>query len=182
MPTYDSSAAECLLYSFKEGLLARLAHDLKLRVTDLQVTIETNGSGTPTVQAAFDARSVTVLCFRRDGQDDPRSIGASDRSQIEKNLHEDVLDSARFPQARFASTAVTQSADGFIVRGTLTLHGRTAELTAPVRRIGDRYLATVTLRPSQFGIKPYSAALGALRVRDEVLVTLSVPLPTPAAP
>jgi hypothetical protein len=44
-----------------------------------------------------------------------------------------------------------------------------------VRRSGDRLLATVPLRQTAFGIKPYSAALGALKVRDEVTVTLSVP-------
>lgn len=177
MPTYDQGTAECLIYSFKEGLLARLAHDLKLRVQRLQVRLEPE---TPAVEAVLDTRSVEVLCFRRDGQDDPKPIGAGDRSQIEKNVHQDVLASARFPEARFVSTTVTATADGFTVRGTLTLHGRSAELTAPVRRDGRRYLATVTLRPSQFGIKPYTAALGALKVRDEVTVTLSVPIPEPA--
>ena len=176
MPTYDQGAAECLIYSYKEGLLARLAHDLKLRVQRLQVSLDPSA---PSVEAVLDTRSVEVLGFRRDGQDDPRPIGAFDRSQIEKNVHQDVLDSARFPEARFVSTAVAASAEGFTVRGTLTLHGRSGEISAPVRRAGNRYLATVTLRPSQFGIKPYSAALGALKVRDEVTVTLSVPIPEP---
>lgn len=176
MLTYDQSAAECLIYSYKEGLLARLAHDLKLRVQRLEVRIDPSA---PAVEAELDTRSVEVQGFRRDGVDDPRPIGAADRSQIEKNLHLDVLASAHFPQARFVSTSIAASADGFTVRGTLTLHGRSGEISAPVRRAGNRYLATVTLRPSQFGIKPYSAALGALKVRDEVTVTLSVPIPEP---
>lgn len=174
MPTYDASTAECLIYSFKEGLLSRLAHDLKLRVQSLQVTVD---PATPAVRAVMDTRSIKVVCFRHDGQDDPRPISAADRSQIEKNLHEDVLASDRFPEAVFVSTAVTANGDGFTVRGALTLHGCTAELTAPVRRIGDRYLATVTLRQREFAIKPYTAALGALKVRDEVTITLEVPVP-----
>lgn len=172
MPTYDASTAECLIYTFKEGLLSRLAHDLKLGVTSLSVTVDTQPLA---VRASFDTRSVQVLGFRRDGRDDPSPLGALERSQIESNLHTDVLGSARFPTAQFVSTSITPSGDGFVVRGVLTLHGRTAELAAPVRRVDDRYVATVALRQTAFGIKPYSAALGSLKVRDELTVTLAVP-------
>ena len=172
MPTYDATAAECLIYTFKEGFLSRLAHDLKLGVTSLSVTVDTEPLA---VRASFETRSVQVLCFRRDGRDDPTPLGALERSQIESNLHTDVLGSARFPTAQFVSTSITPSSDGFVVRGALTLHGRTAEITAPVRRVADRYVASVTLRQTAFGIKPYSAALGSLKVRDELTVTLSVP-------
>lgn len=172
MPTYDASAAECLIYTFKEGFLSRLAHDLKLSVASLSVTVETEP---PSVRATFDTRSVQALCFRKEGADDAHPLGALERSQIESNLHTDVLASARYPSAQFVSTAVTPSADGFTVRGELTLHGRTAELTVPVQRVGDRLVASVNLRQTAFGIKPYSAALGSLKVRDEVMVTLSVP-------
>lgn len=173
MPTYDARSAECLIYTFKDGLLARLAHDLKLCASELSITVDDAAS---TVSARVDTRGVQVVSFRRDGRDDPRALGGFERSQIEGNVHRDVLDSARFPEARFVSTAVTGSGDGFTVQGLLTLHGRTAALTIPVRRLGDRYLATVTLVQSRFGIKPYSAALGALKVRDEVTVTLSIPV------
>ena len=172
MPTYDASAAECLIFTFKDGLLARLAHDLKLSAQSLSVTVDLVASS---VSATIDTRSVHVLGFRKDGLDDPGGLGPFERGQIEGNLHQDVLASERYPEARFVSTAVTPSGDGFTVRGALTLHGHTIELTAPVRRVGDRYQATVTLRQTAFGIKPYSAALGALKVRDEVTVTLSVP-------
>ncbi len=172
MPTYDARTAECLIYTFKDGLLARLAHDLKLRVDGLSITID---AAAPSVSATIDTRSVHVVGFRKDHRDDPRPLGSFERSQIESNLHHDVLDSPRFPEARFVSTAVSGSGETFTVRGLLTLHGRSSEITVPVRRVDDRYVATVTLVQSRFGIKPYSAALGALKVGDEVTVTLLVP-------
>jgi hypothetical protein len=172
VPTYDASTAACLIYTFKDGLFAKLAHDLKLSAQSLSVTVDEAGLA---VSATIDTRNIHVLCFRKDGQDDPGGIGTFERGQIEGNLHKDVLASASFPEARFVSTAVTASSDGYTVRGSLSLHGHTVELTVPVRRSGDRLLATVPLRQTAFGIKPYSAALGALKVRDEVTVTLSVP-------
>jgi polyisoprenoid-binding protein YceI len=172
MPTYDSSTADCALYTFKDGLLARLAHDLRLRVDDLRVTVD---PAARTVQATVATASVHVVCFRRDGRDVAAPIGAFERRQIEGHLHDDVLASARYPEARFVSTETGPGADSFTVRGTLTLHGQSRPIVAAVQRQGDRYVATVDLRPSEFGIKPYSAALGALKVKDEVKVVVTVP-------
>ena len=32
MPKYDENQAECLIYTFKDGLLSKVAHDLKIKV------------------------------------------------------------------------------------------------------------------------------------------------------
>ena len=63
-------------------------------MTKLSVTVDTDPLA---VRASFATGSVQVLCFRRDGRDDPSPLGALERSQIESNLHTDVLGSARFP-------------------------------------------------------------------------------------
>ena len=45
----------------------------------------------------------------------------------------------------------------------------------PGRRDGDRLRAEVTIHQLAFGIRPYTALLGTLRVRPDVIVRLSVP-------
>ena len=40
----------------------------------------------------------------------------------------------------------------------------------------DRYRATTVVTQSAYGIKPYSAFLGALKVRDDVEVEIEVDL------
>ncbi|MEU8262674.1 YceI family protein [Micromonospora sp. NPDC048999] len=40
----------------------------------------------------------------------------------------------------------------------------------------DRYRATAVVAQSAYGIKPYSAFLGALKVRDDVEVEIEVDL------
>jgi polyisoprenoid-binding protein YceI len=77
---------------------------------------------------------------------------------------------------------VAPTADGFIVQGDLTIVGATrpAELIVVVGLIASRLRGTVTTTvvQSSFGIKPYSAMLGALRVRDAVEVRAEVRLPS----
>ena len=104
-----------------------------------------------------------------------RGFTAADRRTIEENVRKDVLEAARHPEIAFRSTRVAAVADGFDVTGRLALHGREREITIPLRRAGDRYTAAVRLHQPDFGIRPYSALLGALKVRPEVIVRLSLP-------
>ena len=56
MTTYSSENAECFIYTFKEGLLSKVAHDLKLKVNGFEIRWE-NGE----IQADFDPSSIEVL-------------------------------------------------------------------------------------------------------------------------
>jgi polyisoprenoid-binding protein YceI len=61
------------------------------------------------------------------------------------------------------------------VVGDLTLHGVSRQIESPVdvNLSADRLTATGTLAVSQtqFGIKPVSAGLGTVKVKDEVTVS-----------
>ena len=37
MPKFDAKSAEVLLFSYKDGLLAKVAHDLKMRVDEFSI-------------------------------------------------------------------------------------------------------------------------------------------------
>jgi polyisoprenoid-binding protein YceI len=65
--------------------------------------------------------------------------------------------------------------DGYDVEGTLTLTGVSRPVTVEVRRDGERLVAEVLVHQPAFGIRPYSAMLGALKVKADVLVRVSVP-------
>jgi polyisoprenoid-binding protein YceI len=65
--------------------------------------------------------------------------------------------------------------DGFDARGALALAGRTRDVAIAVQREGARLVAEVTLRQQDFGIAPYRAMLGALRVEAELVVRAAVP-------
>ena len=157
-----------LVFTFKEGLLSPLAHDLKLRVTRFSLEVaETSDS----VAAEFDPRSLVVLTAMKDGADSPSALPGFARGEIEKNIVNDVLEAKHHSAIRFETTKVTDTA----VEGRLTLHGVTKSVTGTRRDEAKRWVAEFRLDQRDFGIKPYSAFLGTLRIRPEVMVRVSLP-------
>jgi len=175
MARFDAYNSECLLFSFKDGLLARLAHDLKLQVERFSIEVE---DSTHQIKATFDPSSIQVVCAQVDGQDDPSTLSRGDKKKIHENVVKDVLRIRKYPEIRFDSSKVVQRGDGFAVEGTLQMHGKSRSIQASVRSDGDRWVTEVRLHQPDFGIKPYTAALGALKVKPDVLVRLSVPRDT----
>lgn len=173
MLRFDATNAECLVFTYKEGLLSKVAHDLKLGVTRFSIELDEEQLS---LTAQFDARSLRVLSPMRDGQPVPSLLGASDRQKIEQNIVSEVLDAATFPQVSFVSTQIKKlEGERFAVRGRLTLHGRTQELEVTTQVADGRQTAELTLHQPDFGIRPYSALLGTLRIRPGVTVILRLP-------
>jgi YceI-like domain len=175
MTTLDETSASCEIFTRREGVLSAVGHDLKLRAQRLAIEVDPGS-----VRARFDLASVVVVAAMRGGSEDPGALSDRDRREIERSCGSEVLEVGRFPEATFVSTAVRATDAGWMVTGTLALHGRTLDGEFEVRRESDRAVARVDLDVRRFGIKPYSAMLGALRVHP--VVTVVVRTPIPAAP
>jgi polyisoprenoid-binding protein YceI len=65
------------------------------------------------------------------------------------------------------------------VDGTLTLHGVTKPITVAVKRNGDAYIGHATLRQTDFGITPISAAAGTVKVKNELEIDFHIVTATP---
>jgi polyisoprenoid-binding protein YceI len=102
-------------------------------------------------------------------------LSDGDKRKIEGQIVTDVLAAERYPQIVFTSTSVTRAGSGFLVQGTLDLHGQHKEFSVTTTATEGRQVADVTLHQPEFGIKPYTAMLGTLRVRADLRVRLSVP-------
>ena len=124
-----------------------------------------------------DAKSLRVL----EGTGGMMELGDDDKDGISQTIDEEVL--KRTP-IEFRSTDVQGGGDGGLqVRGELELFGRTAPVSFALESDDDRRLtATATLTQSDWGIKPYSALFGALKVADEVTVEFSATLPAGLTP
>jgi polyisoprenoid-binding protein YceI len=156
---------QLLLHTGRQGIAGSLGHDLTIEVTSWSAEVEVGADpSTGQVSARIDLASLTVL----EGRGGAVPLRAGDRREIEKNSGK-ALDVDRFPEAVFESTEIRQASRGPVVEGVLTLHGRSGpvqldlEETAP-----DRYRCHGTVVQTQFGIKPYAAMFGALKLRDEV--------------
>jgi polyisoprenoid-binding protein YceI len=87
-----------------------------------------------------------------------------------------VLHSNQHPVVRFESTAVTPLDDGgYDISGNLTLHGVTRPISTRTRVENGRQVAEVQIHQPDFGIKPFKAMLGTLKVQPDVRVRCSVP-------
>ena len=173
MAKHDASTAECLVFTFKEGLLSKIGHDLKIRVGRFSVEID---DATRAITAELDARSLRVVNAVKDGQDDPHGLSEADKDKIAGQIIDDVLHSNQYPVVRFESTAVTPlDGGGYDISGNLTLHGVTRSISTRTRVESGRQVAEVLIHQPDYGIKPFKAMMGALKVQADVRVRCSVP-------
>jgi hypothetical protein len=168
---FDAAQAECLIYTFKEGLLSAVAHDLILRVTRFTVEVDAAGG----IDARFDPASLKVVGAVVSGRLAPNALSERDRVSIEENIVNDVLEPRRAPEIRFVAPAATRIASGFRADGRLALHGRERPVTVAIAGEGETLIARARLHQPDFGIKPYRALLGTLRIQPDVEVRLTVP-------
>ena len=66
------------------------------------------------------------------------------------------------------------------MEGDLTIRGQTQPVTVNSVIIDDRVRGGTTVKQTRWGIKPYSAFLGALKLADEVGVEFDAALLPPA--
>ena len=168
----DASSAECWVFTQKDGLLSAIAHDLKIRVTKFVIDVD---EATRAISAHFDAASLRVVCAMDDGNEAPGTLTAANKREIESNIVRDVLHAGEYPDIRFSSTAVEEKGGAYLVKGKLALHGHERQVRARVRQDGTHYVADVRLHQPDFGIRPYAALFGTLRVQADVLVRIVVP-------
>ena len=172
MAHLDASSAECLVYTYKEGLLSAVAHDLAIRVERFEIDVD---EGTLALRARFEAASLRVVGPVRGGVTQADGLGTSDRSKIEQSIVEDVLHVGEHASIAFVSSSVATNGASYAIEGDLTLHGRTRRVAFVARPEGDRMVAEIRLHQPDFGIKPFSAMLGALKIKPDVTVRCTVP-------
>ncbi len=173
---FDASTAECLVFTTAEGVLSAFAHDLKLRVETFALTVdETTGA----VAADFDPASVRVVCAMHGEDEAEAALGAGDARTIEATIAGEVLEAVRYPAIRFrapGSPRADPGESGLRIDGTLLLHGTVRDVVVHAARHGGCYVGEARLHQPDFGIRPYSAMLGALRVAPDVRVRITIPL------
>ena len=113
----------------------------------------------------------------REGTGGIKPLTDRDRREILGTARK-LLRTDRYPEATFTATGFRPAqGDGWEVDGTLTLAGSARPLRLAVSQAGPgRYRAEGTVVQSAYGIRRYTAFLGALKVRDAVGVEATVDL------
>jgi polyisoprenoid-binding protein YceI len=171
---FGSDNGRMLLRTGRRGVGSTVGHDLTIEVTDwaVQLDIPETGLADATATARVELGSLAV----RAGTGGAPPLTDKDRGEIENNARR-TLDVGRHPTATFEATRVATDEGCATISGKLTLHGVSAPIDVEVRAVTpDRYRATTVVTQSAHGIKPYTALLGALKVRDDVEVEIEVDL------
>jgi polyisoprenoid-binding protein YceI len=160
----------------RTGAAAKAGHNLVLRVTSWEARLALGAEATDTsLELDVDAASLRVL----EGTGGMQALGDDDKANIEKTIDDEVL---KRKAITFRSTEVQSAADGagLSVQGDLTLLGRSHPLAFEVAVAeGGTLSAVAVVKQTDWGMKPYSALFGALKVVDEVEVEVEVHLPAP---
>jgi len=154
----------------RTGAAAKAGHDLLIHVTAWQATLEV-GEKTSLVLDA-DSTSLRV----REGTGGMQALGDDDRASIQETIDDEIL---KRQAIAFRSTAVeTADGDRMSVRGELTLAGATAPIAFDLGVDDQGALSgSAVVKQTDWGITPYSALFGALKVADEVEVAVDARLP-----
>lgn len=157
----------------RTGAAAKAGHDLLIHVTAWQATVEVGDDPARTsIELDVDGGSLRV----REGTGGMQPLGPGDRESIQTSIDDEILHRQAIG---FRSSAVDAAPGGnrLTVRGDLTLVGVTAPVSFELVVAGDTGIAgRAIVRQSDWGIAPYSALFGALKVVDEVEVAIDADL------
>lgn len=161
----------------REGVLSAVGHDLSIVAPRFTIDIDGDPAtgNVRSVVLAVDARALSVDgALTHDGVD--RSVlSAHERRDIERSMRDDVLAADANPSIGFRADRIKREGDGFSLEGELSLAGRSRPIALRAERRGADVVAEVTIHQPDFGIRPFRAMLGALKVRADVSVRVTVP-------
>lgn len=176
----DAERSAIRIHVYRAGRLAARGHNHVVTAPVLEGAVLVPETGT--AGARFDlAVSVAELAV-----DDPavrRELGGSFASDVDDEarrgtranmLGAQALDAERFPFIGASSRAVVGELPKLVILTAITLHGVSREQWVPVtvhvdpeRMVAEGALA---VRQSDFGIEPFSALGGLLRVDDTLMI------------
>jgi polyisoprenoid-binding protein YceI len=170
----DASSGHIVVHAVKAGLLSGLAHDHRLLAERWRADVawDLEGSGAFDLRIVVDASSLRETTTR---------LGEASRALIGREVAgPEVLDAGRFPEIRVRAAGMLPSPprgeeerDGEM-RAEVTLRGETRSLPVAFRLTasgaGFRARGTVLLRQTDFGMTPFTTAMGTIGVDDELRI------------
>ena len=156
--------------AFATGILSAFGHSPKVAAKNFEGDASFTLSGSKLEDAKVEVRiyadSMTVI----------DNLTDRDRQEIERTMHNDVLETSRFSEIVYEWAGTLESGNGerfwATIEGALRLRGVTHKLPVSARvAINEESLRAsgeFTLRQSDYEIAIVTAAAGAIKLKDEV--------------
>ncbi len=173
MPRFSQDDSVCEVHVFKDGVLSAFGHDLVVDVTKFSINL---GLESGHVGASFDASSLRVRhALAKDGSPDADALTDEQKQEIEGNILKKVLHPEKYPEVHFVGTKLEPSDEGFLIQGKLHLHGEVRDLAFKSVSVDGKQEVDVDIHQPDFGIKPFKALMGAIKIKPGLKVRLSLP-------
>lgn len=149
----------------KAGLFGAFGHAHRIRATEFEGKIvhDPENAFASSIEIVLQTAGLVVV---------PEGADEKDAPKVERAMRESVLPPDQYPTITFGSRIVTALDDGVQVVGDLTIaeRARPVAVDVTIAQRGDTLTATGTfsVKQTDFGIKPYSAAGGTIKVADEI--------------
>jgi polyisoprenoid-binding protein YceI len=147
----------------RSGAAAKAGHDLIIDVRSWEATLEVGDNSS--LQLSADPSSLHV----REGKGGLQALGEDDKGDIRKTIDKDVL---KKKAISFRSTSVEPAGEGLKVSGELEMGGKAKPVSFDLSETDGTLTGSAAVKQTDWGIKPYSALFGALKVNDEVKVVV----------
>ena len=158
-------------------MLSKLAHDLLIDITNFKVNLDVPEAGfaSGSLELEIQANSLKVVCALKDGERTD-ALKEKDIADIEKDMGIKVLHPDKYPTATFCSKAIQEKDGGYKINGDLNLHGVTKSIDFDIDTNGENLKGMITLLQKDYGIKPFKAMMGTLKIKNEINIGFDLSL------
>lgn len=179
----DPARSAIVVQLFKAGLGSAFAHDHVVRAANYSGQIQLDPAAPTAAQIAIEVDATTLAADEpevRRKYNLPLDLSEDNRREIQLSLESEAqLDVRRHAKIRFRSTRIVSVRAGeYTLTGDLELRGVTQPIRLSVQATLEKDLlrahASGRFLQSSFGYKPYSALLGAVQNKDEVLLQVDI--------
>lgn len=172
----DPKGSTFVVRAFATGLLSSFGHNPTIAIPDFQGEAQFASSALDqaSVRLVIQAASLVVT----------GDISAKDRQEIERRMHDEVLETGGFEEIVYECDRVspiqkiTEGQYAVTLNGELSLHGVTLAfpVSARVTVKGDtlRAVGDFSIRQSDYDIRPVSAAGGTVKLKDELKLSFDI--------
>ena len=148
------------VHTGKAGAAAKAGHNLRMEVGSWSATLDLDARS---LELSADSRSLRVV----DGSGGVMPLGDDEKAAIPQTIDEEVL---KGTPIEFRSTAMTVEGSHVDVEGELELSGARRPVSFALELDDGRIRGAVRIKQSEWGMKPYSALFGTLKVADVVQI------------
>lgn len=176
---YEIVASHVEIRAFRDGPMAQLGHNHLISSDALAGTIDLRNPPKYT-RFSFELPLASLVVDdpalrSRAGTDFAKEVPQADRDGTRRNMQgPSVLDAERQPVLRLTAESMDGGPTDFVARVRVGMRGEERIISVPVTvQIKDGRIsvhANFKLHHADLGLTPFTIALGALRVRDEIAI------------